>query len=105
MQRGAKLIGRKHNDAVSAPRTAKALRCVAERGRQAARDFDLLELALGEEPDGAAIRRPERKSRALRARKRLPLGRIKRIQPEARIAFRDCYRNQARPIGRNGESW
>ena len=50
----------KHDDVVDAPRGTASVRCVADRLNGPARGRDALELARREEPDRAAVGRPER---------------------------------------------
>src|SRR5262245_45316085 len=60
----------KKDNALTAPRAARANSYITEPGRQAAADLDLFQLAVREEADKVAVRRPERIGRAFRAFKR-----------------------------------
>src|SRR5262245_313865 len=63
---------RKDNLTVVGPRTAATGRRVAHGDRRPRRRVDALQLAFGEEPDGSAVRRPERKRRIVGAGNRAP---------------------------------
>ncbi len=64
-------MGREDDDPVAVPRPSTPLPSFTERLRRTARNFDPLELALSEEPERAAVRRPEGELGALGTAERL----------------------------------
>src|SRR5437762_1540524 len=83
-EQGAFETRREDDHAVAIPRASTRRRGVAEDLGWASRQCDLLELALGEEPQVSAIRRPERERRVVGAGDRPRVERIDRSNPEAR---------------------
>src|SRR5580700_3921700 len=63
-------IGRKEDYTLASPSAAASGQSGGERLRRASGDRHLLQLAVGEEPNVSAIRRPERITRALCPRQR-----------------------------------
>src|SRR5215471_7468643 len=101
---GAATTCRKHDHVVTIPRSAPSLARIAKRLRRPAASADFLELALREEPDVAAVGRPEGISGVLAARHRLSLKPVNCPQPELTLAIhrrRDC---NVTPIRRNGKA-
>src|SRR6476660_1300645 len=74
--------GREHDHVVRAPRRAAPESRLTQSLRRTAADRDLLEFALGEEPDVAAVRRPERVLGIVSAGHGLGLERVKGTQPQ-----------------------
>jgi hypothetical protein len=67
---------------ITAPRAPPGERDVAEGLRRAAGDIEALELVVGEEADGSAVRRPEGTLGVFRTGERLGLLGIERADPE-----------------------
>jgi hypothetical protein len=103
MERTASIRG-KDDHPVSVPGAATTVGRVAQRERWPACRFDLFELPIREESNGAAVRRPEWKRGALSARERLRRERIEGTHPEESFALRRCRNeSQTTAIGRDGD--
>ena len=73
---------RVQDHAVTTPGTPGADRCPRERPQRAAVDIDAIDHVVREEPDRSAVRRPERKRRAVGAGERSRRTRRHRAQPQ-----------------------
>src|SRR5215510_9565309 len=88
--------GGKKDNAITIPRAARANPYITKRGWQAAADLDLFQLAVREEADKVAIRRPERIGRAFRAFERFGFRTGKRAHPE--LHFAAGRRGEGQPV-------
>src|SRR5262245_1126048 len=90
---------RKEDYVLAVPRSSAALEHVTKRLRRAAAGGDLLELALREKSDVAAVGRPEGVRGVVGGRHRVSLKRVQRPQPELALSIhlrRDCEETTVR---------
>ena len=101
--RGLGRAGHEQNRALRVPRPAAGDRRIAQRLTAPPAGFDRLELFVGEESEGSAVRRPERHRGSVRIGKRRRGQRVEGANVEEGLSERICSdEREPTPIGRQG---